>query len=129
MSSLLEDLITKLRADSGVTAIVGVGALAKLHVNLAPAGETAPFVVMRVISGVPENSLTTDVATRLTTSRVQVDAYAKSYIDARALADAVDLVIAGLTSPDLSAQKVGERDLYDNATKLQCVSQDFETYR
>ena len=129
MSSLLEDLITKLRADAAVTAIVGSGALAKLHVNFAPPGEAAPYVVMRVISGVPENSLTTDVSTRLTSTRVQVDAYAKLYGAARDLGDAVDRVISALASPDLAAQKVGDRDLYDNAAKLQCVSQDFEVYR
>lgn len=110
-------------ADSSIVTLVGQ----KLFPNAAPQGTAAPFVVLQVVSDVPENTL--ENTDSLSNSRVQIDCYAERYLDAQAVAAAVDAVMKALSSPDLSAWREVSRDLYEDETQLHRVSADFSVWR
>jgi hypothetical protein len=102
---------------------------ARIYPSLMPQGTTLPVIVYQVISEVPENSIGGTSAGRLTGSRIQIDCYATTYRAAHAVADAVDVVLSALESPDLSAWREGSRDFYDNEAQLHRVSLDFAVWR
>jgi hypothetical protein len=112
-------------ADPTVAGLVG----ARIYPSLMPQGPTLPAIVYQVISEVPESSLAGTSVGRLTASRLQIDCYATTYLAAHALADAVDVVISALSSPDLSAWRESSRDLYDNEAQLHRCSLDFAVWR
>ncbi len=125
MTTTTEAIRATLVADSAVVALVG----SKIFGNKAPQGTVGPFVVIRVISDVPENTLNGTSAGRLSDIRLQIDSYAATYLAAHAVADAVDVVVSALASPDLGAQRINARDLYDDTAQLHCASQDFAVFR
>ncbi len=125
MTTLGEAVRAKLVADPTVASLV----VARVFPNLMPQGGAQPAIVYQVVSEVPENALTGDSTTRLVTARLQVDCYAKTYLEAHAVADAVDAVLSALSSPDLSAWREVSRDLYDNEAQLHRVSTDFTVQR
>ncbi len=114
-----------LAADATLTALVGT----KIFPNLAPQGTVPPFVVYQQISGVPQNRLTGGSVGRLTEFRMQLDSYARTYLEAHSVADAVDAVMSALESPDLAAAPGAARDLYDDVAMLHRVSADFSVWR
>lgn len=117
----LEAIRTELLNASAVTALVA----SRIYPHKAPQGATVPFVVITTISSIPFNSMTGTSGTRLRSARVQVDSYAKTYLEVHQLADAVDTVIADLTRDDLSAVQESSADLYDDETELRRVSADY----
>lgn len=121
MTALLQTIRDRLVANTGVTSLVAQ----RVFPNRAEQGAAAPFVVQSVISEARQNTFT---GTTLNRQRLQVDCYAKKYLEARAVADAVDAVVSALDLPDLSAWRVGARDLYDDATQLHRVSIDFAVW-
>lgn len=125
MSSTVELLRAKLAADATVAGLVGT----KIFPAVAPQGTVPPFIVCLEVSDVPENTLTGDASSTLRGVRVQIDCYAKSYSDAQAVADAVDAVVAALSTPQLSAWRELSRDLYDTEAKLHRVSMDVMVWR
>lgn len=120
-----EAILAALLADATVVGLVG----SRIYPNLAPQGTPAPFVVFRVVSDVPDNTLTGSASSTIVNSRVQIDAYAKRYLDAHQAADAVDVVLSALAQVGLSAWREVTRDLYDNETGLHRVSADFSVFR
>ncbi len=112
-------------ADAAVAALVG----ADVFPALMPQGTQPPAIVYSVISSVPENSLTGTASTRLSQFRVQVDCYAKTYLEAHAVAEAVDSVLDAQSSPNLSIWRESSRDDYDNEAELHRVSMDFGVWR
>jgi hypothetical protein len=124
MTTFVELLRTQLIAAAGVTTLVG-SSPARIYANRAPQGTATPFCVISVISDVPAASFTGVPAELLRQARVQIDAYAKTYLEAHAVADAVDLVVAALSSPDLSAIRENGVDLYDDQAELHRVSADY----
>jgi len=67
--------------------------------------------------------------TRLEASRVQVDCYATRYLDAHAVAEAVDNVLANLRRPELSAERDSLQDIWEDEAQLHRVSMDFSVWR
>lgn len=121
----IEAVRALLAADAAVIALVGT----KLFANLAPQGTVAPYVVLRVISDVPENTLNGTSTGRLSAIRLQIDSYAKTYLAAAAVAETVDAVVSALAGADLAAQRLTGRDLFDDAAQLHCLSADFGVFR
>jgi hypothetical protein len=121
VTTFVELLRAQLVADAAVTNLVGQ----RIYPQVAPQGAAAPFVVLTVVSDVPASTFTGAPADLLRSARVQVDSYATKYLDAHQVADAVDLVVAALSRPDLSAIRENSRDLYDDEAQLHRVSSDY----
>lgn len=114
-----------LAADATVTALVGT----RIYPLVMPQDATRPAIVLTVVSEVPENSFDGTAETRLTASRVQVDCYAATYLEAHEVATAVDNVLANLRRPDLSAERDSMTDDWDDEVQVHRVSMDFSVWR
>lgn len=123
--TVIETIRTELAAAPGVTDLVGT----RMYPNLMPQGVALPAIVYSVISDTPENTFTGTSADRLNSTRVQIDCYAVKYLDAHAVAEAVDLVVSNLSRHDLTGAREGKRDLYDDESQLHRVSLDFVIMR
>lgn len=119
--TLGELIYSALAGDGTVTALIGT----RIFPNRRPQTATLPLAVYNIISDVPANSLDGVDATTLTATRLQVDAYAKTYKEAHQVAKAIDNVLANLNSPDMSAVRDTKRDTFDNETQLHRVSTDY----
>lgn len=125
MSSTGEAVFGALSADPTVAGLV----VKRIYPSLLVEGSLLPAIVYSVVSDVPQSSLDGTVATRLANARVQVDCYARHYLDAQTLADAVDAVLGALALPTLSAWRESRRDLFDNETQYHRVSADYSIWR
>lgn len=120
--TLGELIYAALTGNAAASALLGT----RVYPNRRPqAAQTFPLAVYSIISDVPYNSLTGTAQTRLSRARLQVDVYGKTYLDAQRTAQAVDDVIANLSSPDLSGDRDTTRDMYDDETELHRVSTDY----
>lgn len=123
----METVRTLLVSDPAVAALVGT----RVYPLELPQSCQLPAIVCTVVSDVSEESFTGKVATTLKASRVQVDCYARptgaggAYAQARAVARAVETVLADLSDSDLTGSHETSRDLYDNLTQYHRVSMDF----
>jgi len=124
-TTLGEVIRSALANDAAVVALVGT----KIFPNVAPQGTLAPWIVYIEVSAVPENSFTSAVATQLVNSRLQVDCYAKQYLEAHAIGDAVNAVLSALATADVAIWRTLSRDLYDNDAQLHRVSTEFSAFR
>lgn len=113
-----------LKANAAVAALV----VARVFPSQAPQGTPAPYIVFQLISDVPESTVDGSAAGRLTNARLQVDCYGSTYVSAHAVATAADAVVSALSSPDLSAWRIGKRDLFDDKTQQHRVSMDFAVW-
>jgi len=113
-----------LLASAEVQALVG----ARIYPNKLPQGVTLPAVVFSVVDDVPQNAITGATADRLVETRLQVDCYSTSYVEAHTLAAAIDLVVTSLDRVDLAAWRLTSRDLYEDETRLHRVALDFSVW-
>lgn len=126
--TLMEQVQEKLVASPAVTALVAT----RIYPSVAPQGMASPRVVVTVVSDVPESTLNSAAEDELKTARVQVDCYAKQYLDAHAVATAVMAVLGNLArpAPELSAWlESGPLDFYDDSSGLHRVSSDYTVMR
>lgn len=121
----VEAVRTELLAAAAVTALVST----RIYPGKAPEQAVRPFIVMRVISDVPDNVHGGSPSTRLRDVRLQIDCYAVMNLAANAIATAVDDVVGALARHDLSAQRLNQREFFEEETKLHCVSADFLVQR
>lgn len=131
MPTVGEQVVAKLAADATVAGLVA----GRVYPNTMPEGATLPAIVYQVVSDVPQNSFDGTTSTRLKQARLQVDCYARpssagggGYLQAHAVADAVEAVIGNLSDPAFNATLELSRDLYDNATEYHRVSMDFSVW-
>lgn len=82
-------LVAKLLASSGVTALTG----ARINWLRRPQAEALPAIVLQLVDGVPDYLL--DGSYSLTESRVQMDAWARSFKQAKQIARAVEAALSG----------------------------------
>ena len=82
-------LIAHLLAQAGITALVGN----RINWLRRPQGEALPAMALQLVSGVPDYLL--DGSYSLTESRVQMDAWAKSFLQAKQIARAVEAALSG----------------------------------
>jgi hypothetical protein len=128
VSSLVAQLRKVLLADPDVEALVGD----RVHAVKAPDGVEKPYVVVAIISDVPESTLSGSDADALSTARVQVTAWSDRYEEAHDIDVATTAVVAALKAPapGLSAWKAsGPLDLYDDEANLFGASTDFNVWR
>lgn len=112
-------LFSVLSADAGVTALADT----RIYPVVMPQGGKLPALVYTVVDDVPENSLA-GWTSGLSNARVQIDCYAKGYIAAQTLADAVVGTLARRVSESLSSVLLSRRDDYEDETSLHRVSLD-----
>lgn len=129
MSSLASRIRDALLADPDVVALVGD----RVHAVKAPDGTAQPYVVVAVISDVPESTLRETVGqAALSNARVQVTAWAKRYEVASEVDEATSAVVQAMRrpAPGLSAWKAsGPVDLYDDEAELHGAATDFNVWR
>ncbi len=85
------DLIAKLLASSGVTALVST----RINWKRRPQGSALPAIVLHKISGTPD--VTHGGASGLRVSRIQADCWGASYGSAKAVARAIESAITAQT--------------------------------
>lgn len=126
-----EDLIAALLAHAGLAPLVG----RRISWRLRPQGEPLPALVLTVVSRVRDELLTEPG--RLNSYRIQVDALAGSYGEAKALSRVALAAFDALTDPFQGAFLLTERDLSDLSAGPQTgvgrtqsrISQDIEVWR
>jgi hypothetical protein len=121
----LEAIRAELVDDATLTGLVAD----RIYPQVAEQGTAFPAVVLTIITDTPENSLDGSPLTRLVAARVQVDCYAKTYVSAHAVADAVDAIVAALSAPTLAGWRVAKRDIYEDETQLHRVVLEFVVHR
>jgi hypothetical protein len=119
MATFGETLRAALVASPAVVAIV----VGRIFPNVIKQGTTMPAIRYTVVDDVPWHTLA-DGYSR-TRARVQVDAYAKKYLDAHALAAAVVGAVGVFTGPAVTAVLLSKRDGFEDETELHRVSMDF----
>lgn len=117
-----QHLRSLLLARPEVSAIVGE----RVDWGLRPQGDPAPAICLTVIfDGPADHSLDSPGITR---ARVQVDNFAQSYAEAKALASAVRIMLDGYRDDVVtSCFLAGARDLQDGEgdLRMHCVSADY----
>lgn len=123
----IEDgLVALLLADSGVSALVGT----RIYPLKLPQDDGLPAIRFQRISG--ERVRTLDGPTGLVRPRIQIDAYGKTYAEAKAVAEAVEALLDGYSGPAGTDQIEAvsletDRDLDENPLGEEAarVSMDF----
>ncbi len=89
----IEDgMYTELTSDAGVSALVGT----RVHPMLRPKGGTLPAITYQRISSIRDNSL--DGPMDYVSYRIQIDCWAGTYAQAKALGDAVRAALNGVST-------------------------------
>lgn len=88
---------------------------------IAPEKPVAPYAVYFQVANAPEVTMENTVPVENT--RVQVDAYAKTYAEAQSLAESIRSAMLSLGAIPLLAV-----DLHENEVKLYRVAQDFSIW-
>lgn len=127
---LEEGLHAKLLAVGAVTALIGTGDAARLYPLVLPQqGELLfPALTYQRISA-PRDS-THDGPEGLVRARVQIDAWARTFAEAKRLADAVRLALDGFKghAGDVVVDRMyldGDRDFFEGDAQLYRVTQDW----
>jgi hypothetical protein len=112
--SFASDLFDLLKADAGVGALVGVGALARVYPLLAPADVARPYITWQRIASEP-----TELAGRTAGERVsvQLDCWADTFDAVSALGAAVRAAIEGSQGPIRGALE-NDTDFFEDASRL-----------
>jgi hypothetical protein len=119
MATFGETLFGALVAAAPVTAIVN----RRIFPGRIKQGVTMPAVRYTVVDDVPWNTI--EGGRSRTRARVQVDAYAKGYLEAHALASAIEGAVGAFTGPAVTAVLLSKRDGFEDETDLHRVSLDF----
>jgi len=104
------------------TALSGLAG-GRVYAMIAPDTPTAPFIVYQNIANKPEVTLAN--GTPINNTRIQIDAYAKTYAGAKALAD---LVTAAMAAASFTSIPILNTDGYEPETKLFRMIQDFSLW-
>lgn len=118
-----EDLISRLLADSSVSAQVG----SRVVPNVAPTDYQGPYIVMQVISDNPDHHAQ---GPGLDRARIQLDSYARTYANAkttaRAARDSLDGFIGTMGSTTvLYIAYDSHQDIWEDDAQMHRVSMDF----
>lgn len=121
--STVEAVKALLAENEDVTALVGT----RIYPMFMPQNVDMPAIVLGEVSDVPASSM--DGLGTTTTTRLQVDVYAKSYPDAAAVARLVESVLVTLKGPSMTAWREVSRDLFDAELKLFRRLTEFSVWR
>ncbi len=118
MATFGETLRTALTTTPAVTAMVS----GRIFPNYVKQGVTFPAIRYFVIDDIPSNTLD---GFSLRRGMVQVDAFAKTYLQAQALADAIEgALLTNFRGPAVACWIIARRDWYEEATEVHHVSID-----
>lgn len=95
----------------------------KVYPVVAPDAPVPPYIVYFVVASNAENVMSGDSG--LVNTRVQVDVYARSYGDARAIALQIDQLMAAWSVQNVSLLS---QDGYEDDVKLFRVTTDFSVW-
>lgn len=85
-------IVTRLRADAGLTALVGT----RVFADAAPANTVFPYTIALFQSGLDRNAIPVDARILVQVSYfVKAVTQADDYVTANAIADRIDLVLIG----------------------------------
>ena len=124
----IEEVLTaRLRTDPGVSALVGN----RIYPGKAPQGTTSAYIVYDLLGG--ENVGAHDGFTGLRSGRISFASCAPKYGEAKAVAEAVRLALAGWRGVqgglEISVPQVFEdEDLWDDTLSLHVIVVDMEMY-
>lgn len=119
---------TELAANAAVTALVDT----RIYGSKAPHKRDradGPFVVLTLVSAVPDATHSGLPSELMEDARVQVDCYSDDYDEAEDVFAAVDDVLGALARPDFAAVRDTRRDLWEDETHLHRVSVDYLVLR
>lgn len=106
-----EELMAILLADSGVNALLG----GRAYWKKAPQGVSRPYVVLHKIGGNRTHNM--QGPDSLTVSRVQIDGYADTYANAKAVERAMDAACDGYSGGNMQGIfHAGSRDGLEGGT-------------
>ena len=124
--SLEAELVTRMKAHTGLAALVG----ARVYPGLLPPQPTYPAVTYAIVSDVPEHAMGTDPGTK--TARVQTTVWSLSY---KAAKDCADQVVAALSryrhasAPTITDVLMDNQlDTYDDTVRAHGVVTDFRVF-
>lgn len=119
MATFGETARAALVANPAVAALV----VGRVFPNVIPQGAVMPAIRYMVVDDLPGNTLPGGITRRR--ARLQVDAYAKKYLEAHALAGAIAGALGGIAGPAVTAIELARRDGYEDETGLHRVSMDY----
>jgi selenocysteine-specific translation elongation factor len=119
VTAIGETFRSSLTANAGVTALVS----GRIFPQVIPQGCTMPAIRYLVVDDLPLNSVD-GFTSHLRIARVQADAYARTYLAAHAVADAIEGALRSVVGPDFAALVVSRRDGYEDETELHRVILD-----
>ncbi len=117
MPTIGETLRNALLNTPAVTAMVS----GRIFPNYIKQGVTWPAIRYFVVDDIPSNTMDGFSLRRAT---VQVDAFAKTYLQAQALADAIEGAVLSFTGPAVACWLLSRRDWYEAETEVHHVSID-----
>lgn len=126
MSSMVEQAMALLAADATVDGLVGD----KIYPLIVDQTKAPPYVVLNAVSEVPLNSCHDGDGpnnTLLFDGRLQVDCYARGYLQSRQIADAVQSVL-GQRNTSPKSRLLSRSDGYDDEQRLNRVSADYQVW-
>ena len=121
--SFFAELVAHLVADAGVTALVAVDHITPI---VRPQGQALPGITYQIISGTPANSLDGHTS-GMTHIRVQIDAWADDYDEARAIAAAVKSRM-NTVAATFRSLLLFDQDLFEDSTRIYRVLMDFSCW-
>ena len=119
-------LHTLLSTDVGVGAIVGLSASARIYPLLMPQGGALPAVTYQRISTPRIDTASLLGNNARVRCRMQVDCWASTFAQAKALADAVRAAMTA--SSTFTALAVDERHTYEDDTRIYRASADYSCW-
>ena len=122
--TLEEALVTKLNAESGVTALIGT----RFYPNVIPAGATLTAAAYQRISTDP--IIAHDGPTGLATARIQISVQAVKYADAKAAARAIRIALNGVNGTwgtvEIQRSALDNENDTDELVDASVVRQDYQ---
>ena len=121
-----DDLHSAIANNAGVAALVGgTGTSARVYPLVRKQTAPVPAVTYQVIDRPRINTASMTGNNARVNSRVQIDSWARTYAEVKALAAAVKTAVL---ASSITAISLDERDLYEPDTELYRVSADFSTW-
>lgn len=120
------DLHALLSADPSIGAIVGLAGSARIYPLLMPQGGALPAVTYQRISTPRIDTASMLGHNARVRCRMQVDCWAPTFAQAKALSDAVRAAMA--TATTFTALAVDERHTYEDDTRIYRASADYSCW-
>lgn len=116
MTTMIESLVALL-------SMGGTSAASRVFPLVAPDAVVRPYIVYQRITSNDENVMSG--VSGLYNTRMQIDAYADTYMGAISLASQIDVLMVGWSTQNVS---LGQQDLYESDVKLFRIEVDYSIW-